>query len=167
MPTAVGSPLRVADEVWIVTALLHREQPWRIGFRQSEILDRAARELLAGTLRPGVIVHINQHCVANRPPNPGRYRMLYALPGGERRLFRRGDDEHPRRAGGKVRPEKDAIPRELHPLVDWYDQEYSPAPRAARSLRGILKPRPTEPIRDWGAAREAVQRAIAAEAEER
>ncbi|MBI3975437.1 MAG: hypothetical protein HY334_03510 [Armatimonadetes bacterium] len=158
--------LKVADEVWIVTALLHHEQPWRAGFRHGEILDRAARENLAGTLRPGVTAHISFDGIANRPPNPGRYRILYKLPNGERRLFRQGDDYHPNREGGKVRPEKDDIPRRFHELIDWYDREYAPELRVSRSLRGALKPRPAQPIRDWAAARESVERAIAADSVE-
>lgn len=162
-PAADATGLKVADEVWIVTALLHREQPWRPGFRPSEILTRAAQENLTGDFRPGVNVHISLHCIANRAPNPGRYRMLYTLPNGERRLFRRGDDYHPGREGGKIRPEKEDIPRRFHPLVDWYEQEYSPAAPHGPSLRGALKPRPARPVTDWARAQEVVEQAVARE----
>lgn len=72
--------VKVADEVWVATALLHRENPKRNWFSVEEIVDRAAREGLVKPQRPGVYVHAVQHCVANRPPNPGRYRMLLGLP---------------------------------------------------------------------------------------
>jgi hypothetical protein len=160
-PAAAATRIKVADEVWIVTALLHREQPWRAGFRASEILDRAVRENLNGAYRPGVQVHIALHCVANRPPNPGRYRMLYSLPGGERRLFRPGDDYHPAREGGKMRPQKADIPREFHALVDWYDREYNGPDEPGQSLRGALKPRPSGPAPSWEDLDDAIQRGAA------
>src|SRR5215470_9351001 len=93
--------LKVADEVWIATALLHRERAGQNDFMIEEILDRAARESGKDPLRPGVYVHIVQHCVANRPPNPGRYRMLVETAPGRRRLFRNGDSYHSGREGGK------------------------------------------------------------------
>ena len=94
--------LKVADEVWIATALLHRENPKREDFSVSEIVARARRENITGELRPGVQVHAYLHCVANLPPKPGRYRMLYATGKSARRLFRQGDDFHPDRRAGKV-----------------------------------------------------------------
>ena len=70
--------IRVADEVWIATALLHRQYPDRKDFTVGEIVRRAESEKVTGaeSLRPGVQVHAYLHCVANKPPNPGRYRML-------------------------------------------------------------------------------------------
>ena len=70
--------IRVADEVWIATALLHRQHPERDDFTVGEIIRRAEAEKVtgAGRLRPGVQVHAYLHCVANKAPNPGRYRML-------------------------------------------------------------------------------------------
>ena len=69
--------IKVADEVWVATALLQRENPKRSSFSVEEIVDRAAKESLVTPQRPGVYVHAMQHCVANRPPNPGKYRMLF------------------------------------------------------------------------------------------
>ena len=69
---------KVADQVWIILALLHRENPKREDFTVTEIVERARQEKISGELRPSVQVHAYLHCVANRPPNPGRYRMLYA-----------------------------------------------------------------------------------------
>ena len=82
--------LRVADEVWIATALLHRQYPDRADFSVREIVRRAetARATGAETLRPGVQSHAYSHCVANRPPGPGRYRMLVETAKGRRRLYR-------------------------------------------------------------------------------
>src|SRR5579864_6142751 len=97
MATISVIQIKVADEVWVATALLHREHPNRTDFSIEEVMQRAAEESGAQPLRPGVYVHIVQHCVANRPPNPGRYRMLYASAPGRRRLFRMGDSYDPSR----------------------------------------------------------------------
>ncbi len=77
MKPQILTKVKVADEVWIATALLHREDPGAPDFLIDEIVDRARREGLHEPLRPGVYVHVVLHCVANRQPNPGRYRMLF------------------------------------------------------------------------------------------
>lgn len=117
-------PIKVADEIWIATALLHRENPKREDFFVSEIVDRARRENLFGDLRPGVQVHAYLHCVANLAPNPGRYRMLYATGKKTRRLFRDGDHFHQERGSGKVTPRKEDIDAQYHSLLDWYQDEF-------------------------------------------
>ncbi len=93
---------KVADEVWVVVALLHKEHPKQLDFTIEQVMERAAREANGETLRPGVYVHIVQHCVANRPPNPGRYRMLFETAPGRRRLFRSGDVYDHAREGPKL-----------------------------------------------------------------
>ena len=98
----LGQKTKVADEVWIILALLHRENPKREDFIVTEIVERARQEKISGELRPGVQVHAYLHCVANRPPNPGRYRMLYATGKNTRRLFRETDDFDPRRPKRKI-----------------------------------------------------------------
>src|SRR5437867_3242086 len=113
----------VADEAWIATALLHREQPHRAAFRVDEILQRARLERVEWPLRPGVGHHVSYHAVANKRPNPGRYRLLYATARGERRLFRSGDDFHPERTG-KTHPAAADIPDKYRGLLDWYRTEF-------------------------------------------
>ena len=125
MATQVKSAVKVADEVWIATALLHIEHPRREDFEIGEIVERARKEGLTKQLRPGVYVHALQHCVANRAPNPGRYRMLVETGPGRRRLFRQGDAFHPARDGGKTMPDKHDIPPEYERLLDWYRTKYS------------------------------------------
>ena len=120
--------VKVADEVWVATALLHRENPGRDGFSVSEIVDRASRERLTERIRPGVPVHAYQHCVANRRPNPGNYRMLYALTNGYRRLFRTGDSYHPYRDGGKMTPLPGDLPPAYTHLLEWYRLEFTFSP---------------------------------------
>jgi len=114
--------IKVADEVWIAAALLHRQRPAAADFSIEEILERAGQESIAGELRPGVYVHIVQHCVANRAPNPGRYRMLLETSEGRRRLFRKGDPYHPAREGSKLVPESEDLPKKYQDLLPWYQQ---------------------------------------------
>jgi hypothetical protein len=121
MAVALRSELKVADEVWIATALLHRERPDSADFSIEEIVARVQHENLYGSLRPGVYVHVVQHCVANRPPNPGRYRMLYETRGGRRRLFRKGDAEHPDRRDAKSTPARNDLPSGYADLLAWYE----------------------------------------------
>lgn len=120
--TAVLSQARtkLADEVWMVTALLHREHPERTDFTVDEIVDRARREKIIAPLRSGFYVHVVQHCVANRPPNPGRYRMLFETAPGRRRLFHNGDAYDPAREGSKITPLRDDLPEKYADLLEWY-----------------------------------------------
>jgi hypothetical protein len=111
---------KVADEVWIVTALLHRSHPKRQDFTIEEIMERARKEAGKEPLRPGVYAHVIQHCVANRSPSPGRYRMLFETAPGRRRLFRSGDIYDPAREGSKTIPNRQDIPSEYASLLDWY-----------------------------------------------
>jgi len=112
--------LKVADEVWIATVLLHREHPEAPDFSVEDIVERARREGLCKPFRRGVYVHAVQHCVANRPPNPGRYRMLIETSPGRRRLFRTGDSYDPQREGAKITPEHDEMPQGYAGLLSWY-----------------------------------------------
>jgi hypothetical protein len=123
----VTATVRVADEVWIATALLHRENPRAIDFTLKEIEARVAQEGLTAGNRPGVYTHVAVHCVGNRAPDKGRYRILLETGPSRRRLFRPGDPYHPGREGGKVVPERSEIPSKYHALLDWYEERWSPA----------------------------------------
>ena len=131
--------LKVADEVWIATALLHRENPDRLDFAAGEIIQRASAENIAGELRKGVSVHAYLHCVANLPPNSAQYRMLYETKTGKstRRLFRENDEAHPKRHG-KITPAPDEIPPKYRYLLDWYRSEYAP-PAEDAWLRSVVE----------------------------
>jgi hypothetical protein len=117
--------IRVADEVWIATALLHREHPEAADFSSGEIQARLVKEGLTDSKRPGVAAHISVHCVANRRPDAGRYRMLFETARTRRRLFRPGDPYDPGREGGRIVPDRAAIPEKYHPLLDWYEREWT------------------------------------------
>ncbi len=129
MQGQILTKVKVADEVWIATALLHREHPEAIDFSIEEIVDRARREGLHEPQRPGVYVHVVQHCVANRPPNPGRYRMLFETTEGRRRLFRKGDPYNLAREGAKTTPEFEDLPPRYGELQKWYQDWCAEAAR--------------------------------------
>jgi hypothetical protein len=129
--------IRVADEVWIATALLHREHPHQPDFSIEEIVERAAKEGLAGANRPGVYAHAVSHCVANRAPSPNRCMMLFETAPGRRRLFRRGDPYDAAREGSKITPASESIPADYENLLRWY-QEWSRAENAAESTTDPL-----------------------------
>ena len=120
MKAASTIDIKVADEVWLITAFLHREQPANADFTIDEIMEQVELKGLTGKLRPGVYAHVVQHCVANRAPNSGRYRMLFETAPGRRRLFRMGDAYDPAREGAKIVPERNDIPSGYANLLDWY-----------------------------------------------
>src|SRR5258708_8427768 len=101
--------------------MLHKRFPERADFEIDEIVESARKLGLTKPLRPGVYVHVVQHCVANRPPNPGRYRMLFETAPGRRRLFRKGDSYHPGREKGKITPRREAMPHGYDGLIGWYE----------------------------------------------
>jgi hypothetical protein len=137
--TDVSNTVKVADEVFLATALLHRENPSRQDFTVNEIVARAARENLAGSLRPGVRVHALLHCVANKAPNPGRYRMLYATSHSTRRLLLPGDDIHPDRTG-KAWPRPEDVPPRYAELIEWARRRYEKSNQVpARWLDSIMQ----------------------------
>ena len=116
--------LKIADQVWVATALLHQEHPERADFSKQEILQRAQREYPEGAKRPGMSQHISTHCVASNTPSPAKHRMLTRTGNGRRRLFRSEDKFHPLRAAGNVMPQREDLPEKYHALLDWYATEY-------------------------------------------
>lgn len=122
MKAAPAIEIKVADEVWIIVALMHRARPGIKDFSIEEIMERAERVSVAGRLRAGVYAHVVQHCVANRTPNSGRYRMLIETGPGRRRLYRPGDSYDPRREGAKTKPNKEDMPIKYQSLLEWYDE---------------------------------------------
>ena len=116
--------IKVADEIWLATSLLHRENPARPDFSVIEIVERAMKEGLAGGYRPGLQIHASTHCVATKPPNPARHRMLSETVRGRRRLFKPGDKFHRDRKTGKTHPSAEDLPAKYRYLIDWYEHDY-------------------------------------------
>ncbi|HEX4064810.1 MAG TPA: hypothetical protein VHZ09_02215 [Acidobacteriaceae bacterium] len=127
-----------ADRVWIATALLQREQPEQEDFSESDIVGRGRREGFVEERSNTFAVHVNQHCVANRRPNPGNHRMLFETQKGRRRLYRESDPSSPGRTG-KVTPNPEDIPAKYHPLLAWYAKWSRPASGRAAN-------RPQDPL---------------------
>jgi len=121
MDSPTKQEVKVADEVWLAAALLHRENPSREDFTVKEIEARTEREGIVDHRRRGVYLHILQHCVANRPPNPNDYRILYETRPKNRRLFRIGDSYDSRRKG-KITPEAEDLPLPYVYLLEWYEE---------------------------------------------
>ncbi len=132
-----------ADRVWIATALLHKENPGREDFTESEVIARGRREGFVEEKSNTFSVHTNQHCVSNRRPNPGNHRMLFETRKGRRRLYREGDACCPGRTG-RVTPRPEDIPAKYHSLLTWYRKwnggpsggTVSPPPDPLLALKG-------------------------------
>ena len=140
-----------ASEVFIAAALLHREQPGRNDFTIQEIVNRAAKENVVGELRSGVSVHVSQHCVANRAPNPGKHKMLFATSKHTRRLLLPNDIVHPGRTG-KTLPDAGEIPEKYLPLLDWAKRRYeseSVEATAPSSAAGNLRKQQGQSEQRW------------------
>lgn len=136
--------MRVADEVWLVVASLHQQHADREDFSIGEIMKQAELRNFSEVLplRSSLKMHAYLHCVANKAPNPGRYRMLFETKPGYRRLFRPRDVYHPDRKGGKVEPRRQEIPQAFHGLLEWYEKEFAHAEADSSqdpltSLRGL------------------------------
>ena len=143
MVSTTGQRMRVADEVWVATALLHREHPDRTDFECVEIRDKAEqqRQVVSADYRgiSAVYQHAIQHCVANRPRDTGRYRFLFATGKTTRRLFRSGDSWDQSRDRGPTLPHRHNLPEEYRHLLDWYSAEYNSAVSRSGSGDPILR----------------------------
>jgi hypothetical protein len=117
--------MKVADAVWVATALLHIRNPELDRFSAEDIVRDVQALRLTQAASKSIWQHVNQHCVANREPNPNRPRMLYALGKGDRRLFKDGDNFQPARAGSPTHPEWSSLPMEFKDLQRWYEEEWN------------------------------------------
>src|SRR5579862_8026216 len=108
--------MKVADEVFVAVADLHRSHPGAIDFSFAEIVEHA-KALGLNADRPGFATHVRAHCVAELPPNPGAYRIL-SRSGSRRRLFGPGDPVH-RARSGKIFPDPADLPERFRELVEW------------------------------------------------
>jgi hypothetical protein len=120
--------LTVADAVWIGTALLQRKagiQNRDLGFPTDMIVNHVFSLGLTKGAPKSIWQHVNQHCVANRKPQPNRSRMLFALGGGIRRLFREGDRYDAGREGAPTHPKWEELPEQYADLRRWYEEEWN------------------------------------------
>ncbi len=117
--------VKVADELFLIVALLHREHPHANSFTIAEILDRAEKEGLGASCadQRSLRQHAYEHAAANMPPGKqgGRYRMVFREEDNRIRLLRQSDYVHPERHQ-KLRPSLDEIPERYHELVQWAER---------------------------------------------
>jgi hypothetical protein len=129
--------VKVADELFIILALLHRENPHKEAFTIGEVIERARAEGLGaeeGSLR----AHASGHAAANRPPGRnGKYRIAYVQEDKRVRLLRGSDYVHPDRHH-KFYPEPGEIPKRYHELLEWAKQRREPSSVAASGTSGWL-----------------------------
>jgi hypothetical protein len=139
--------VKVADELFLTVALLHREIPDRKSFTIPEILNRAKREGLGGEREDqrSLKQHAYEHAAANIVPGQGKYKMVFREEDNTIRLLRRSDHIHPQRTG-KQWPMLQDIPERYHELVSWakrrYESDESEPPRwldGLFRLRGLGK----------------------------
>jgi hypothetical protein len=114
--------LKVADAVWVGTALLHEKTRRNEGFSTEKIVESVQEHHLTKGSYKSIWQHVNQHCVANRPPQPNRICMLTAEGKGYRRLFRPGDKVHEERKGAPTHPEWNSLPKQYQYLRNWYEE---------------------------------------------
>ena len=114
--------VKVADELFLVLALLHREHPERDAFEIGDVLARARQEGLGSSREDqrSLRLHAYQHAAANMPPDPrgGRYRIAFRERDNRIRLLTASDYVHPERHQ-KFFPAYEEIPDQYHELLDW------------------------------------------------
>jgi hypothetical protein len=110
--------MKVADQLFLALALLHRERPDADAFTVDEVVRRASEEGFEA--RPASLrAHAHGHAAANLPPGKnGRYRLLYKQADGRVRMLHKNDAVHPER-NRKFYPELNEIPEKYHALVAW------------------------------------------------
>lgn len=133
--------VKVADELYLVLALLHRENPAQEAFAIGEITARAQKEGLgAGRAdQRSLRQHAYEHAAANVPPgkNGGRYRMVFRQEDNRIRLLRPSDYVHPDRHQ-KFHPEPEDVPAKYHELLDWARSRPEAAHESPRWLDGLF-----------------------------
>ena len=138
MSTAYAkATVKIADELFLIVALLHKEQPDKPSFTMKEVLDRASFEGLGGL--PGSLrAHASGHAAANRDPKgSGGYRMIFVEPDKRIRLLRSSDYVHPGRHQ-KFFPDPNEVPATYHELLKWSKARYAGEPeKPARWLDGL------------------------------
>jgi hypothetical protein len=137
--------ISAADLVWIAAAALSKQHPERHGFSHDEIRRKVnALEPNHGFPDATIRTHITTHCVANKKPDPGKHRKLFANSDGSYRLYRFLDSCDPGRKLGKGIPDPARIPAKYRDLVAWYRKRESETGKAGETdpilaLRGVGK----------------------------
>jgi hypothetical protein len=120
-----GSLLKIADAIWVATALLHLGRPAQNAFTIDEIVEKTVSLGLTNAAEKSIRQHVLQHCEALSKPQPNRSRILYATRTTHRRLFRTNDRCHAGREGAPTHPEWSALPPEYDHLRHWYEEVWN------------------------------------------
>jgi hypothetical protein len=128
--------LTVADAVWVGTAdLQYRAGDDRV-FTTDDLVEHIRGLALTKGQDKSIWQHVNQHCVANRKPQPNRACILFATGRGNRRLFREGDLTDLGRVGAPTHPEWAKLPAQHQHLRLWYETVWNGT--AGRKVRDPL-----------------------------
>jgi hypothetical protein len=145
--TYAKAGVKVADELFLVVALLTKENPDQVSFSIPEILARAEKEGLGKHRRDqgSLKQHAYEHAAANVPPGRGQYRLVFREKDNTVRLLHAGDHVHPDR-NGKEWPTEAEIPEKYRPLVKWAQDRFANNRSAGKpwlhellALRGLGK----------------------------
>lgn len=134
--------LKVADELFLVLALLHRENPGDDAFEIGRILARATQEGLGAHRRDqrSLRLHAYEHAAANVPPGKGgKYRVAFRERDNRLRLLKATDYVHPDRHQ-KAFPAYEEIPEKYHELLDWAKRRFDePEATPSQWLEGLKR----------------------------
>lgn len=129
----------ISEDIWLATALLHKERPSQPDFHITEIREKVLRLNPKRARQPGLTTHLSSHCVANKPKHGANVRILTETARGRRRLFKPGDSFDPSRATGKYLPEKEHLPADLRSLLGWYTEQYARKQTVTRDQKTRLE----------------------------
>ena len=130
--TVMPADMTIVNAVWVATSLLHREHPERKGFAPEEIVQLVIERRWTEGAEDSVRLHVNQHSVANRKPQPNRACMLFDPGNGLRRLFRRGDRVFPGKDATRTHPNWDDLPSQYQDLRRWYEEVWEKSQTASQ-----------------------------------
>lgn len=133
-----NADLNVADAVWVGTAILHHRNQSDGPFSTERIVESVQINHLTKGAYKSIWQHVNQHCVANRKPQPNRACLLTATGSGNRRLFRDGDRVNPERMGGRTHPDWEKLPAKYAYIREWYGTVWNKPSEVAQMIDPLL-----------------------------
>jgi hypothetical protein len=119
---AEAAKMTIVNAVWVAASLLHRAHPERNAFAPEEIVREVLDRRLTEGAEDSIRLHVTQHSVANRKPQPNRACMLFDTGDGLRRLFRKGDRVFPGKDATRNHPGWEDLPLEYRDLQSWYEE---------------------------------------------
>ena len=135
-------PVKVADAIWVSTAMLHASEGIHESFSRGRICDQVVKEIDSSKNAGSIMHNISVHCLANRPAKSksDNHCKLYRESRGRYRLYRSGeDDRDPSRRGCHVEPDRERLPPEHRKWIEWYHRVYcakKAPPPATRTRTG-------------------------------